>query len=123
MPAMAVSKTHAASAPPSVPGAYQSQARWAKPLPKPRVNAIPRPDWLAYNWIDKDPDLEFCLSAISESGMTLEQIERETEKNGHKVSRYTLMAWSYGTTKRPQNATISTVMRAIGWERPWVKQA
>jgi hypothetical protein len=102
---------------------YVSQARWAKPMPKSRRNFIPAQSWLAYNWIDKDPDLDFVLHAIEESGWTLEQIEGETEKHGHKVSRYTLLAWFYKGTKRPQNATMNTVMAVIGWERPWVQKA
>jgi|SRR5215213_88607 len=104
-------------------GGYVSQAKWAKPLPRPRVNVIPAQSWLAYNWIDKDPDLEFVLFAIAESGWTLEAIERETEKNGHKVSKYTLIAWDQGSTKRPQNATLNSVMAAIGWDRPWVRRS
>jgi hypothetical protein len=103
--------------------AYQSQARWAKPMPRAHKNFIPASSWLGYNWIDKDPELEFVLHAIEESGWTLEKIERETEAHGHKVSRYTLLAWFYKGTKRPQNATMNTVMAVIGWERPWVRIA
>ena len=64
---------------PANPGAaaYRSNAQWARPLPK-RPNFIPEPSYLSYNWVDKDPDLEFAMFAITESGMTLEQIEEET---------------------------------------------
>lgn len=99
--------------------AHRSKARWAKPLPRAHKNFIPAQSWLQYSWHDKDPELDFVKYAIEESGMTLEQIERETEKNGHRVSRYTLLAWYYGSTKRPQNATMNSVMAAIGWHRPW----
>jgi hypothetical protein len=105
----------------SVREAYVSQARWAKPLPKQHANFIPAQNWLAYSWVDKDPELDFVKYAIEESGWTLEKIEQETERNGHRVSRYTLMAWYYGSTKRPQNATMNSVMAAIGWTRPWVR--
>ena len=102
--------------------AHRSKAKWAKPMAKPRKNFIPPQSFLAYSWTDKDPELDFVKYAIEDSGMTLEQIERETEKNNHKVSRYTLMSWYYGSTKRPQNATMNSVMAAIGWDRPWVRR-
>lgn len=102
---------------------YQSQARWAKPMPKAHVNFIPQQSWLGYNWIDKDPELEFVLSCIEQSGWSLEKIEAETEKNGHKVSRYTLLAWFYKGTRQPKNVTMNSVMAAIGWERQWTQQA
>ena len=98
-----------------------SQAQWAKPMPKQRKNFIPQQSWLSYNWVDKDPDMDFVLFAIEDSGMTLEQIEYETEKAGHKVSRYTLLHWFYHGVRRPQNATMSMVMTVIGWNRPWVR--
>jgi hypothetical protein len=93
--------------------------RWTRPLPKVHANFIPAQSWLAYSWLDKDPELDFVKYAIEDSGMTLEQIERECEKNGHKVSRWTLYSWMYGSTKRPQNATMNNVMAAIGWGRNW----
>lgn len=100
-----------------------SRARWAKPLPRVHANFIPAQSWLEYNWVDKDPEMDFVLHAIEESGMTIEQIERETERLGHKVSRYTMLGWFYKGVKRPQNCTINTVMACIGWERPWVRRA
>jgi hypothetical protein len=102
--------------------AYRSQAKWAKPLPHTHKNFIPAQSWLSYSWIDKDPDLDAVKMAIEDSGMTLEQIEQETEKVGHKVSRYTLLNWYFGETRRPQNATMSTVMAVLGWDRPWQKR-
>lgn len=117
-----VKTSEAPPPPPPAAPAYVSNARWAKPMPKTRKNFIPAQSWLGYNWIDKDPDLEFALFAIEESGWTLEMIEAETEKNGHKVSRYTLLGWFYGGTRKPMNNTISTVMAAIGWDRPWVRR-
>ena len=103
--------------------AYRSQARWAKPMPKQHANWIPQTSgWFGYQWIDRDPEMDFVLHAIEESGWTLEQIEAETEKHGHKVSRYTLLGWFYKGVKRPQNVTMNTVMAVIGWERPWQRR-
>jgi len=121
-PGTAAPTSRAAPIPPK-PATGQSNARWAKPMPKTRVNFIPAQSWLDYNWIDKDPELDFVLSCIEQSGWSLERIEAETEKNGHKVSRYTLMAWFYKGVKRPQNATMNTVMAAIGWHREWKQKA
>jgi hypothetical protein len=111
--------TKKAPAPPPAPLPYVSQAKWNKPVPK--INFIPAQSWLGYNWLDKDPELDRIKAAIADSGWTLEQIERETEKNGHRVSKFTLMAWMYGSTKRPQNASMNNVLAAIGWSREWVK--
>lgn len=106
-----------------VSATYQSNAKWAKPVPQQRANFIPAQSWLAYNWIDKDPELDFVIWAIGESGWSLEKIEQETEANGHKVSRYTLMNWCFGDVKRPQNATMNSVMAAIGWDRTFGRRA
>lgn len=116
--------TRPASYPAFVPS--QSKAQWAQPLPKARKNYIPAQSYLSYNWnnaVDVDPDLEFALFAIAESGWTLERIEYETEKAGHRVSRYCLLGWYYKGVRRPQNSTISTVCAVLGWERPWTRSS
>lgn len=91
----------------------------ARPVPQTRPNFIPAQSWLAYNWIDKDPELDFVCWAIEAAGKSVEWIEHETEKLGHRVSRYTILNWLYGDAKRPQNATMNTVMAVLGWERAW----
>lgn len=91
----------------------------AQPIKKPGVNFIPQQSWLSYNWIDKDPDLEFVIYAIQESGRSAEWIEEETAKFGHRVSRYTIINWCFGSVKRPQNASMNTVMAVLGWNREW----
>ena len=119
---MANPRTAQAKAAPAAP-IQSSKAKWAKPMPHSHANFIPAQSWLSYNFIDKDPELDFVKYAIEQSGMTLEAIETETEKAGHKVSRYTLMAWYYGSTKRPQNFTMNTVMSVLGYERQWARRA
>ena len=101
---------------------HQSHARWAKPMPKVHRNIIPRQSWLEYNFVDKDPEMDFVMYAIEESGMTVEQIEYESEKIGRRVSRYTILAWFYKGVRRPSNECISVVMAVIGWDRPWQKR-
>lgn len=107
--------------PGSAAAIHRSKARWAKPMPIQRRNFIPAQSYLQYNFVDKDPEMDFVLTAIEESGMTLEQIEQETEKCGRKVSRYCLMGWFYKGVKHPKNETMSMVMAVVGYERPWRK--
>lgn len=96
---------------------YRSQA--SRPAPK-RPNFIPQtPNYLAYNWIDKDPDMELILGLIGDSGLSPEDIEHETEKLGHKVSRYTIMGWLYKSVRRPQNFTMTIVALALGYQKTW----
>jgi hypothetical protein len=104
--------------PPKTP--YVSKDR--RPVGQQRPNFIPQQNWLAYNWIDKDPELDFVIWAIGDSGWSAEKIELETEKNGHRVSRYTVLNWVYGDVKRPQNASMNNVMSAIGYSRTWTRQ-
>jgi hypothetical protein len=101
------------------PSYNDGRRQTSRPLPPPRVNFIPEQNWLAYNWIDKDPELDFMCWAIQSSGKTLEWIERETEKVGHKVSRYTMLRWMQGDAKRTHNVTMNTVMAVLGYNRPW----
>src|SRR5678815_641293 len=79
MPALAAVQDSGGSRAPASPAAqqYRSNAKWAKPMPRAHANFIPAQSWLAYNWIDKDPELEFVLHAIEESGWSLEKIEKE----------------------------------------------
>jgi hypothetical protein len=122
MPALAVANDRGASAPPANPVMqnFRSKARWAKPMPKAHKNWIPQTaGWYGYQWIDRDPELDFVLHCIEESGHTLEWIEQETERRGHKTSRWTLLAWFYKGTRQPKNVTMNNVMAAIGYERQW----
>jgi hypothetical protein len=119
MPTAQAAASEKTSTPAHTPLPYVSQAKWAKPLARPRVNFIPQQSYLSYNWVDRDPEMDLIHAAIADSGMTLEQIERETEKVGHRVSRYTLMAWVFGETRRPQNMTMSVVMSVLGYNKRW----
>lgn len=90
-----------------------------RPAPK-RPNFIPAtPNYLSYNWIDKDPDMDLIVGLIGESGLSPEDIEHETEKLGHKVSRYTIMGWLYKSVRRPQNFTMTIVALALGYSKTW----
>jgi len=100
-------------------GPHAGTNRFNTPFAKTRKNFIPAASWLKYNWIDKDPEMDFVAFAIEQSGMTAEEIEELTERAGHKVSRFTIYNWLYGDVRRPQNWTIATVMSVLGYERQW----
>jgi hypothetical protein len=86
---------------------------------KTRANFIPAQSWLSYNHVDKDPELDFVCWAIESSGKSVEWIERETEKLGLKVSRYTMLNWLYGSTRNSFNSKMNTVMYVLGYHRRW----
>jgi hypothetical protein len=94
-------------------------AKDRRPVPQQRPNFIPAQSWLAYSFIDKDPELDHVIWAIGESGWSAEKIEQETEKLGRRVSRYTVLNWCYGDVKRPQNISMNNVMAVLGYSRMW----
>jgi hypothetical protein len=100
---------------------YTKKSQRAAPR---RPNFIPTtPNYFAYSWLDKDPDMDLIVGIIGETGMSPEDIEHETEKLGHKVSRYTIMGWLYGSVRRPQNYTMTIVAMACGWTKTWAPTA
>ncbi len=96
-----------------------------KEAPKPRINdlrVIDTKKASGYRFLDKDPELEEVVAAISASGLTPEAIERETVKIGRKVSASAIIGWTHGKTRRPQNYTMASVMIALGYSRgKWSK--
>lgn len=95
---------------------------WAKDAPPRRPNFIPQtPNYLRYNWkADKDPDLDFVIGLIGESGLSPEDIEEETASLGHKVSRYTIMRWLYKDPHFALNRTLTIVALACGYSKEWM---
>jgi hypothetical protein len=71
-----------------------------------------------YNFKDVDPVIDECRTAWRDSGHRLSYI-------GHvsRLSSTTMTSWFNGKTKRPQNASVSAFMGALGYERRWVKTA
>jgi hypothetical protein len=63
--------------------------------------------------------MDLLIGLIGESQLSPEDIEAETEKLGHKVSRYTIMGWLYGSVRRPQNYTMTIVALALGYTKTW----
>jgi transcriptional regulator with XRE-family HTH domain len=65
----------------------------------------------SYNFVNKDPMIDFIRTVVSESGLTYNKI---CENSG--VNHNTLRAWLYGTTKKPQAATMNAVLRACNYK-------
>jgi hypothetical protein len=63
--------------------------------------------------------MDLIVGLIGESQLSPEDIEAETEKIGHKVSRYTIMGWLYKGVRRPQNYTMTIVALALGYQKTW----
>jgi hypothetical protein len=93
--------------------------RAKQPAPK-RPNFIPStPNYFKYQWLDRDPDMDLIVGILGESGLSPEDVENETAKLGHKVSRWTVISWLYGSVRRPQNFTMTIVAMACGWTKTW----
>jgi transcriptional regulator with XRE-family HTH domain len=65
----------------------------------------------SYNFVDKDPMIDYVRTIISESGETLTKIADDSGVRAHTISR-----WLYGETKQPRAATINAVLRALGYK-------
>lgn len=96
----------------------------AKPQPKTRapkndLSKVTAKSAQGYRFVDKDPDMEYVVAAIGNSGKSPEQIEKLTTRIGRRVSAAAVTGWMFGATKRPQNYTLTSVMYALGFNRLW----
>ena len=76
-----------------------------------------------YRFIDRDPILDEITRLISKSGLSLPEICDLVHKASHSIYRpsiTTLSNWQNGTTRRPQNFTITWVAHALGYRRAFV---
>lgn len=70
----------------------------------------------SYRRTIRDPDLVETIKAIRASGLTIRGVSYATG-----ISESCLRNWLSGKTKRPQNITITFVLRACGFERKLIK--
>jgi lambda repressor-like predicted transcriptional regulator len=66
-----------------------------------------------YRWADADPILEFLRNDITDSGWSTNYL---AERAG--VSYATVRNIMNGKTRHPYNATVDTLLNALGWDRP-----
>jgi transcriptional regulator with XRE-family HTH domain len=72
---------------------------------------MPSFTYKSYNFVDKDPIIDFIRTIINDSKLTLKQIEIDSG-----VSNQTIRMWLYGGTKRPQAASINAVLRVLNYK-------
>lgn len=82
-----------------------SAKRIVRPAPRKRRGIT----YKSYNFVDKDPVIYEIWELVK--GVSFGYIE---EESGVSVS--CLMSWFYGPTKKPQNATVRAVLRAVGYD-------
>src|SRR5262245_12475679 len=68
-----------------------------------------------YMFTDKDPAIDQLRTIVQDSGESYAKIH---ELSG--VADSTLYNWFHGDTRRPQNASIEAVARALGYRRDFV---
>jgi hypothetical protein len=92
------------------------------PKPKPHNLLYLHRD-RGYRFKDRDPVLEEICDIISKSGLSGFEISQLTasKAGGFKVAPSTITKWLDGTTKKPQNFTVTWVGYVLGWRRGWTK--
>jgi hypothetical protein len=86
-------------------------------------NVYIAPIYRSYIFKDKDPVID-QLRTLAEDFLhekiNPKNLQRIESGGGPKVG--TMMAWFFGATKRPTNATIEAAGRSIGFERTWTRR-
>ena len=68
-----------------------------------------------YRWKDKDPIIDAVRAAIENSQKSITRIA--TDAN---VATSTIHNWDKGNVRKPQHATLRSVMEACGYHERWV---
>jgi transcriptional regulator with XRE-family HTH domain len=68
-----------------------------------------------YSFTDKDPAIDELRTLVQDSEMSYDDISEESG-----VSTSTLWNWFSGDTRRPHNASLEAVGRALGYRREFV---
>jgi hypothetical protein len=87
-----------------------------------RPNGYMPPIYKSYVFRDKDPAIDELRTVIADHfrGKLSSKQLREIEEAGGPTQGC-MTSWFFGTTKRPQNATLEAAGRAMGYERIWRK--
>src|SRR3974390_814393 len=65
----------------------------------------------SYNFVDKDPIIDFIRTVVQNSGLSYAELEIRSG-----VHKQTISNWLFGSTKRPQAASLNAVLRACGYK-------
>ena len=77
---------------------------------------MPQSQYKTYSFIDKDPIIDYVRTAIADYDKSLKHLSNESG-----VSTVTIRNWLYGTTKRPQAASLNAVLRSCFYKLSIVK--
>jgi hypothetical protein len=92
-------------------------ARTKVRMPKGRLKL-----YASYMFRDKDPAIDEFRTVMQDAyGDKLGYKEMADVEEAGGPTAQTIHNWFFGTTKRPQNATIEAAGRALGMKRVWVK--
>jgi len=69
-----------------------------------------------YNFRDKDPVIDELRTLVENSDGN--QYDAAIKAG---LARSTVDGWFFGSTRRPQSASVEAFGRALGWKRGWVK--
>lgn len=78
------------------------------------------PIYKSYTFRDKDPAIDELRTVVEDhfgERVNNKNLRKITEGGGPTAG--CMGAWFFGTTKRPQNATLEAAGRAMGFQRVW----
>ena len=77
--------------------------------------------WRAYVFRDKDPVIDELRTLVEDhfgERVSSSQLRKIMEAGG--PSQSCMAAWFFGSTMRPQSASVEAAGRAMGYRRAWV---
>jgi hypothetical protein len=80
------------------------------------------PIYKSYVFRDKEPVIDELRTLIEDhfgERLSGKSMRRINESGGPSAA--CMQSWFFGTTKRPQNATIEAAGRAMGYRRKWIR--
>jgi hypothetical protein len=76
----------------------------------------------SYVFRDRDPVIDELRTVMEDSlGRKFTKKDAKTIEEDGGPKRGTVINWFWGTTKRPQSATLEAAGRAAGFRRTWVR--
>lgn len=77
---------------------------------------------IGYRFKDRDADMDWICQQIIRSELSTYEISNIISRktgSAYSVSPTTMNKWLNGTTKKPQNYTLTWVAYALGYEKTW----
>jgi hypothetical protein len=89
-------------------------------MPKIKGNGGGMKMYKAYTFRDKDPAIDELRTMVEDhfgKRVNHTSLRKIAEEGGPTAS--CMVGWFFGTTKRPQSATLEAAGRAMGFQRVW----